>query len=83
MTKIIETTVLKPHLAPNGVIVQRGETVHVDEKRFKHLVKRGYVSDPDASDRDDVDEPQDEPGTITNQKFEKRRSKIVSKDIEE
>ncbi|WP_416065411.1 hypothetical protein ACK9YZ_01295 [Rhizobium sp. ZK1] len=83
MSKTIETTVLKPHLAPNGVIVQRGETITVDEKRYKQLVKKGYVPNPDSPDEEEVDEPEGEPGAITNKRFEKRRSKIVGKSIDE
>ncbi len=80
MSKMIETTVLKPHLAPNGVIVQRGETIIVDERRHKALVRKGYVPRPEGDPSEDEEEDQAEKGTLTNGSIKPRRTKIVGKD---
>ncbi len=78
MSKVIETTVLKPHLAPNGVIVQRGETITVDERRHKALVRKGYVPRPEDETADEEDDEQDtERGALTSRKIKQRRTKIV------
>ena len=76
MSKLIEVTVLKPHLAPNGIIVQRGEKTHVDESRYKALLKRGYIANPGEAAAKQEDRPKRK-NAITNQDFEPRRSKIV------
>lgn len=44
MSDLIKTTVLKPHLGPDGVITKVGQTIEVEPSRYKALEKKGYVA---------------------------------------
>jgi hypothetical protein len=74
--KMITATVLKPHMAPNGVIVQRGAEIEVDEQRYRQLLKRGYVGnhDGEAENVSSIEAPKE---GITNADFQPRRETIV------
>ncbi len=82
MSKMITTTVLKPHLAPHGVIVQRGETIVVEERRHRMLVKKGYVPRPDDEPADEPDDQPSEKGVLTNGSIKPRRTKIVGNEAD-
>lgn len=74
MTKMIETTVLKPHMHTDGRIVQVGQSIAVDEARHRALMRKGYVpKDGDASD----DPAPERPDGITNAEFKPRRTKVT------
>lgn len=74
MTKMIETTVLKPHMHIDGRIVQVGATISVDETRHRALMKKGYV--PRDGDAGDDPAPERTDG-ITNADFKPRRTKVT------
>jgi hypothetical protein len=79
---MITTTVLKPHLAPHGVIVQRGETIVVEERRHRMLVKKGYVPRLDDEPADEPDDQPSERGVLTNGSIKTRRTKIVGNEAD-
>jgi hypothetical protein len=75
MSKMITTTVLKPHMGPDGLIHQVGATIEVDEQRLRALAKKGYVPNSEGASSS---EPRDSRAGMTNAVFEPRREKLAS-----
>ncbi|TPN43215.1 hypothetical protein [Mesorhizobium sp. B1-1-7] len=73
MSDLIKTTVIKPHMGPDGVITTVGQQIEVDERRYKDLARKGYV----ASETTAAEEPAAEVKEgITNADFQPKRTPI-------
>lgn len=73
MSDLIKTTVLKPHMGPDGVITNVGQKIEVDEQRYKALAKKGYVASDTAAAETPAAEAKD---SLTNADFQPKRTPI-------